>query len=59
MRALGGGWRVLGWLRFPPCLLKNFVYHRIARNRYAIFGRHEQCMIPTDDLRARFLEGGW
>lgn len=59
MRALGSIWRILALVRFLPRRLKDFVYHRIARNRYRIFGRTKTCMIPTPPLRARFVEGGF
>lgn len=58
MRALGGVWAVLSVPRFLPGPIKDFVYHRIARNRYRIFGRYDTCMVPDASLRARFLDGG-
>jgi predicted DCC family thiol-disulfide oxidoreductase YuxK len=39
-----------------PVPIRNFVYDTIARNRYKWFGKKETCMIPTDELRSRFLE---
>lgn len=48
--------RVLGWL---PGILKRSVYRLVARNRYALFGRYEACLLPDKTLRARFIEGGW
>jgi predicted DCC family thiol-disulfide oxidoreductase YuxK len=32
------------------------VYKWIARNRYKWFGKKETCMIPTAEVRRRFLE---
>jgi len=32
------------------------VYDVIARNRYKWFGRFDICMVPTPDIRARFIE---
>ena len=58
MRALGGVWVALSVLRFLPGPIKDFAYHRIARNRYRIFGRYSTCMMPDPALRARFLDGG-
>lgn len=46
-------WRVFGIL---PRSLRNVVYDWVARNRYRWFGKKEQCMIPTPDLRGKFLE---
>lgn len=59
MGAIGGVWRILTPLRFIPAPIKDFLYHRIARNRYAIFGRYDECLYPTPELRARFIEGGF
>ena len=52
----GGVWAALGWLVMAtPRRLRNWLYHRIARNRYRIFGRRDACMIPSEEDRARFL----
>ena len=58
MKTLGWPWRALGIARFLPRVLKDPIYHLIARNRYRIFGRYDTCMIPTPDVRARFVDGG-
>lgn len=57
--------RVARGLRFPwplayglivvPRPLRDWVYDIVARNRYAWFGTRDACMVPTPDLRARFL----
>ncbi|WNB92398.1 thiol-disulfide oxidoreductase DCC family protein [Bacillus sp. NEB1478] len=39
-----------------PRPLRDFLYKRIAKNRYRWFGKKESCMIPTPALRKRFLE---
>jgi len=37
--------------------LKMFsVYNLIAKNRYKLFGKKEECWVPTPDLKARFLD---
>jgi len=46
-------WTQVFWI-VPP-FLRNGIYDFIARNRYKWFGRREQCMIPTPEMRARFL----
>jgi|SRR6476469_2247654 len=38
-----------------PSFLRDFVYDFIAKNRYKWFGEKDQCMIPTPDLKSRFL----
>jgi predicted DCC family thiol-disulfide oxidoreductase YuxK len=39
-----------------PSGLRNIVYDLIARYRYAWFGKKDACMIPTPELKAKFLE---
>ena len=51
-----GPWRLLGLVRWVPRPLRDWVYQRIANNRYAWFGRKDVCLMPTPDLRRRFLE---
>jgi len=55
-RRLRGPWRLLTALRIVPRPLRDFVYDLVARNRYRWFGRRETCMVPTPELRARFLD---
>jgi predicted DCC family thiol-disulfide oxidoreductase YuxK len=52
---LSGGWRAAGALRVVPRPLRDLVYGWVARNRYRWFGRQDACMIPTPELRGRFL----
>ena len=54
-RRTGGiGW-LLVWLKVFPKSARNWMYARVARNRYAMFGRTEMCEIPDEGLRARLL----
>jgi predicted DCC family thiol-disulfide oxidoreductase YuxK len=51
------GWR---WtrmlLRALPKPLRDAVYDLIARNRYRIFGKYEECFVPDAELRERVIE---
>ena len=38
-----------------PKFIRDWVYNQIARNRYQWFGKKEVCMIPSENLKARFL----
>lgn len=38
-----------------PRFLRDSIYNWIGRNRYKWFGKKDECMIPTPELRARFL----
>lgn len=57
--------RICRYLRWPvkmlyaliilPGFISQPVYKWIARNRYRWFGRKESCMVPTADVKSRFL----
>lgn len=49
----GYGWAVL--LKAVPRPIRDFLYDCIARNRYRLFGKRETCLMPTPEIRARFL----
>jgi predicted DCC family thiol-disulfide oxidoreductase YuxK len=56
-RYLGRTWRLLGRLGLlVPRPLRDWVYDRVAGNRYRWFGRQDACRLPTPELRARFLD---
>ena len=38
-----------------PKFIRDSVYNWIAKNRYQWFGRKDECMIPTPELKAKFL----
>jgi predicted DCC family thiol-disulfide oxidoreductase YuxK len=38
-----------------PALIRNWVYDFVARNRYKWYGKKDACMIPTPELKAKFL----
>ena len=48
--------RPLGVLRLLPVRVQDWLYARIARNRYAMFGRDDLCAMPDPDLRRRLVE---
>ncbi|MBU2993981.1 DCC1-like thiol-disulfide oxidoreductase family protein [Octadecabacter sp. 1_MG-2023] len=54
-RHTGGIGRLLVWLKLFPKPARDWMYARVARNRYAMFGRAEMCDIPDEGLKARLL----
>ncbi|NNF74611.1 MAG: thiol-disulfide oxidoreductase DCC family protein [Flavobacteriaceae bacterium] len=58
--------KIAAALRFPinllvifliiPKALRNWVYDYVAKNRYKWYGKRDACMIPTDDIKSKFLE---
>ena len=53
---LTGGYSLLRYFSFLPEGFRNGVYDIIAKNRYKWFGKKDECMIPTAELKAKFLE---
>lgn len=51
----GYGWApaLFSWL---PRSFRDAIYDLIAKNRYRLFGKKDQCMIPTAELNAKFLQ---
>ena len=39
-----------------PTFIRNWVYDYIAKNRYKWYGKQEACMIPTPELKSKFLD---
>lgn len=54
-RKLSGLWPLFYVFIFVPPFLRNFVYDWISRNRYRWFGVRQECMMPTAEMRTRFL----
>jgi predicted DCC family thiol-disulfide oxidoreductase YuxK len=50
------GWRWVRLLRTVPKPLWDAVYSLVARNRYRIFGKYEECFVPDAEFRARVME---
>jgi predicted DCC family thiol-disulfide oxidoreductase YuxK len=53
---LDGLWPLLYGFKIVPRFLRDVVYDWVARNRYRWFGKKEACMIPTPDMKARFMD---
>ncbi|WP_298533851.1 thiol-disulfide oxidoreductase DCC family protein [uncultured Algibacter sp.] len=39
-----------------PAFIRNWVYDFIAKNRYKWYGKKDACMIPTPELKSKFLD---
>ena len=46
-------WTRVFWI--IPASIRDAVYRYVARNRYRWFGKKDQCMVPSSDVRDRFL----
>ena len=54
-RQLKGATSLLYGLIIVPRFIRDGVYKIIARRRYKWFGKKEECMVPADNLKKRFL----
>jgi predicted DCC family thiol-disulfide oxidoreductase YuxK len=54
-KRLSGAWPLLYGFIIIPEPIRDYVYRQIAKRRYRIWGREESCMVPTPELKARFL----
>lgn len=53
---LGWPWKAAVMARVLPGVVLDLAYDVIARNRYRVFGRFEQCPAPRPEFRGRFIE---
>lgn len=54
-KGLSGIWSLGYIFIMVPAFIRDFGYRLFAKNRYRLFGRQEACMLPTPDVRERFL----
>lgn len=55
LKELGSIWKMGYVFIYFPRPLRDFVYNLIAKTRYRIFGKQNVCMVPTNDIKQRFL----
>ena len=55
LRRLGAPWSWAYAFVIVPRAIRDWAYRLFARYRYRIFGRKDQCMLPSPEVRARFL----
>ena len=53
---LKGAVSLLGVFKVLPSGFSNYFYDYIARNRYRWYGKKDNCMIPTPELKSKFLD---
>jgi predicted DCC family thiol-disulfide oxidoreductase YuxK len=54
-RRLGGAGRAMSAFYAFPRPVRDWLYRRMARNRYRLFGRAEMCALPDPELRSRLM----
>lgn len=53
---LGWPWRAVILFRIIPKFMRDALYRLIARNRYRLFGKQTSCWVPSEELKAKFIE---
>ncbi len=54
-RGLGGAWSLLYAFMLVPTPVRDWLYKLFAKYRYRLFGKKDVCMVPTPDIKERFL----
>lgn len=52
---LDGYWKIFSIAKYIPLFFRDWVYMKIARNRYEWFGKKENCLIPSKEIKKRFM----
>ncbi len=55
IKHLSSSVKLLLFFNFIPTSIKNLFYDLIAKNRYNWYGKKENCMIPTDEVKRKFI----
>ncbi|GED66359.1 hypothetical protein BRE01_00610 [Brevibacillus reuszeri] len=56
-KKLSGAWPLLSTAaQLVPRFLRDALYDWVARNRYRWMGKAEQCMLPTPQIKSRFID---
>jgi len=53
---LDGAWKLSAILYVFPSFISDAVYNQLSKYRYKIFGKRDSCMVPTPELKSRFIE---
>jgi predicted DCC family thiol-disulfide oxidoreductase YuxK len=54
-KRLSGAWRYFYGFIVVPSFVRDVFYNLFAKYRYQMFGKQDACMMPTPDIRERFL----
>lgn len=52
---LSGYWYLFQFFRILPRPIRDYFYRLFARNRYSIFGKTDKCIVPTQEIKNKFL----
>ncbi len=54
-RKLRGLWSIFYGFIVVPGIIRDFIYEVLANKRYRLYGRREECFLPAEENRERFL----
>lgn len=54
-KKLKGVWKIFYVFVIVPKPLRDYFYSIVAKNRYKWFGKKNECMLPSPEVRKRFL----
>lgn len=52
---IGHGWRLVYGFIIIPKFIRDFLYDIISKSRHRIFGKTDACMVPSEEIKERFL----
>ncbi len=52
---LDSAWPMMRFLKIIPIQIRNYVYDVVAKNRFNWFGKKQECWLPDENLKKRFL----
>jgi len=55
MSKLGYPWKLVCIFSLIPKGIRNWLYDRIALNRYRLFGKYDYCSVPSIEHQERFI----
>jgi predicted DCC family thiol-disulfide oxidoreductase YuxK len=55
IKLIEGPLKLLLIFKIFPSFMSDFIYDRIAKIRYNVFGKRDVCMVPSTDISGRFL----
>lgn len=54
-KKLNNGYSLLYIFIIVPVFIRNAIYDYVAKNRYKWFGKKEVCMLPSAEIRSKFI----
>ncbi|MCB0661497.1 MAG: thiol-disulfide oxidoreductase DCC family protein [Saprospiraceae bacterium] len=55
-KRMDGFWPLFYVFMIVPYPIRDLIYNWVANNRYKWFGKKDQCMIPSPELKDRFIQ---